>query len=1083
MSYFRKGSVQSTDPDGVIHNDNRPVFYGDWVSKFNPSTEKEAVVDKFQLKTASTTRSSNSDGNPMTVDTGISADTASNSSAGHALNLPDGIVDGQDSGSAVTVLKPTDDYIEDSIYIRAYDTVDQTDITDRDNYWLKDHDNKFITFRVCVNIYGPYQRPQPRAIANNYIGSTTSAGTSIDNNYSTNNKNLMAGRDQCFWTDTLKGQTSDEDKEATDISTDAENIDGLVKKPTPSGGPGEYKVRWSNKGNDYFQPGYYYLVWNVDTNATSDTNSDSDPASTGACNGNANDCTTTVDLGQNRVTRRNGDFLVSDWYSPFGEQSESFYAQFQPIAKSTIPEVEAGVDSESGRTKSEGNEGIIMECDENKYTNLVNYSDDIGQYPHEKLHCQKITDNIYLGAINNSAIVGTNVYANNVNDHYWPKNKDGLWETVKFQVKLYGPFKDADFDQTITDSAVGLASSTERSIALITNYTVPDKVYAAQSVYAQPIAESCVITTSPTTETGGPNWNDVGRPYPAVFTQDFGSCHGNTPYNTTIELPPGIYTSVVEIVRNDEQTWSTKYNANYSQNGSSTQYSTMRSMLIKDRFTSVWGEPKETLMVPLPLYITTRRDNSAQDTFVDQATIGDQYWVSGFSSKYVDANGKRLPWQDIFGNNIPIYGEYNGDSGYFNTDIRNQTILVELYGPYPLADGRPNENEEYCRTDKLVSRGRWSLPAEDVVGNGQDLPDPSQLTLYEKGWYVYQYSFNGGERISNIKTQCGDTHEMFRIIKDEIGLTTAASADKKAAPTRITDTVVVTGNFTADANNSIVKLSLYKSNRGREVRPGLSGLDGAPLCTVIFTVSAAGTYDTTAYVDTDGWVLDKTLGTGRCFAESGGHYYWIEEFLRSGSDPLNPAESDYIKPAGEGKSPEDIDILPPTTPQVSTDADPVTSVNQPFRDIALVEDIPEGNTKPYYLYFTAYGPYPDGQINCSDNLIYSNQSSPIEVTQNGEYYSEYITVSSNGLVYWIEHLLDEQDEVVDEGMCGLPRETTYVISTPPPSDALDPFTVAPLYPDAGYLTRQIGKIVTFGIVSILGAWQLTDKRSWLLRQR
>jgi len=53
--------------------------------------------------------------------------------------------------------------------------------------------------------------------------------------------------------------------------------------------------------------------------------------------------------------------------------------------------------------------------------------------------------------------------------------------------------------------------------------------------------------------------------------------------------------------------------------------------------------------------------------------------------------------------------------------------------------------------------------------------------------------------------------------------------------------------------------------------------------------------------------------------------------------------------------------------------------------------------------------------------------------------------------------------------------------------SFDPFGVEfsplPLYPDSGYISRQVGKIIIFGLVSMLGAWQLTDKNSWLLRRR
>jgi hypothetical protein len=327
---------------------------------------------------------------------------------------------------------------------------------------------------------------------------------------------------------------------------------------------------------------------------------------------------------------------------------------------------------------------------------------------------------------------------------------------------------------------------------------------------------------------------------------------------------------------------------------------------------------------------------------------------------------------------------------------------------------------------------------------------------------------------------------MFRIIKDEIGLVTAAYSDQPVAPTRLTDTVVVTGHFTDDDKNSIVKLSLYKSARGKEVRPGLEGLDGAPLCTIIFTVDKAGSYKTNSFIDGNGYVKEKVPGSGRCFAETAGHYYWLEEFLRPGTDPQNPTPSDYIQPPGKGPAEESVDILAPPPPKVTTDADVAADVNNPFRDLALVEDIPADDAGPYYLYFTAYGPNADGQVNCSDNLIYSSESSPMVVTENGEYYSDFITVSSNGLVYWIEHLLDKDGNVVDEGMCGIARETTYIPGTPMTPNTFEPFQTLleyPLYPDAGYFTRQVAKILAFGIVSILGAWQLTNKNSWLLRKR
>jgi hypothetical protein len=510
---------------------------------------------------------------------------------------------------------------------------------------------------------------------------------------------------------------------------------------------------------------------------------------------------------------------------------------------------------------------------------------------------------------------------------------------------------------------------------------------------------------------------------------------------------------------------------------------------------------RESLLVPIPLYIVTRRDNSAQDTFIDQVTINDQYWVAGFSGEYVGTDGKKHRWTDIWGDPIPEYGVYSGQEGYLSDGTSNSykysasgvggyyssdtpgDIHVSLYGAYPLENGRPNESPEYCVPNKLVRNGTWQLPAKDTALGGADLPYPAPLTLYEKGWYVFQYTYNGGDRITDIKTQCGDTHEMFRIIKNEIGLVTAVYADQPMAPTRITDTVQVTGSFQDSDKGSIVKLSLYK-RAGTTNNPGVGNVDGAPLCTVIFTVDAAGTYTTKDYVDDKGYILEGKQGSGRCFAETAGHYYWIEEFLHPGSNPLDPTPSDHIQPPGEGKPPEAIDILPPPTPEVTTDADPTTSVNKPFRDTALVTNIPEGNTKVYKLWFTAYGPFADGAVNCSSQLIYSNQSSPITVTKNGRYESDYITAPTNGIVYWVEHLEDEDGNMVDQGECGARRENTYVIGPDiPTTNTFEPFQVTPRYPDAGYISQQLGKVIALGFISMLGAWQLTNKNSWLLRKR
>jgi hypothetical protein len=1165
--YFTEHMTKANQPNTTVAND---FLVSDWHSKFNPMTtgdefEDEATIEKFQIKPTSQTVSPSARENAAlaTIQTGIDGDANHNGQLG-GESTKNSLYTSWDK-DAIPVLKPTDAYIEDSFSIKAYDTNSESDTVAKANdaYWLKDLNNDFITFYVCATIYGPYQQPQGSGSSATGRIPATGIGNNIQPNIPANYFGNNNSRGHCFWTD-------------HDLSSNSN--DGLVASPTYSGGsksrggPGTYTIRWDNRNDKYFQPGYYYVVWSVDSDSSGGIVGDNDAEN--YCTTTKNNCNTIVNIGENQqIQQRNGDFLESSWWSPFGEQTESFYAQFQPIAKSTIPEFtnknEADLlgtgcsiyfkdgeqfcyrnngfyidngkaiplvdpptcsatvtnncvilstsnpssDNTSNRKKSavnSGNGGIILECDENKYSNLVNYVDNPEEYPHEKLHCHNVTDQIWLGAVNDKAINHTTheVASQNNNDYFWPKNKDGQFEPVKFQVKLYGPFKYPYTRTPADENKAGLAG--DNLVTVVPKNTDGKAVETAQNIYGQPVAQSCVISTANV----GPNWDGTPAPYDAVFTQDIGSCSGGTPSNNSIELTPGFYVSVVEIVRDDIESANAafkipecKLSGSAANAKCATQIMTRpHNMIIEDRFTSAWGDLRESLLVPIPLYIITRRDNSAQDTFIDQVTINDQYWVAGFDGKYVDDKGNEQSWTDIWGQPIPAYGTYSGEEGYvmdgslpnsyrysyksdgageyYQRDIAGD-IHVRLYGAYPLESGRPNENNEYCVANKLVKRGTWQLPAEDTPLGGKDLPYPAPLTLYEKGWYVFQYTYEGGDRITNIKTQCGDTHEMFRIVKNEIGLVTAAYADSPTAPTRVTDKVQVTGSFEESDKNSIVKLSLYK-RAGLTNSPGLGNPDGAPLCTIIFTISATGVYDTKDHIDENGYTLADEKGSGRCYAETGGHYYWIEEFLRPGSNPSNPTDTDYIQPIGQGQSPEDVDILPPPVPEVTTDADPTTSVNRPFHDTATVTNIPKDNTKVYYLWFTAYGPFTDGTVDCNSQLIYSNESSPIAVTQNGRYDSEYITVPTNGIVYWVEHLQDDTGNIVDQGECGTRRENTYVVGPDSPvTSAFEPFQVTstPLYPDAGYISQQVAKVVALGIISMLGAWQLTNKNSWLLRKR
>jgi hypothetical protein len=86
------------------------------------------------------------------------------------------------------------------------------------------------------------------------------------------------------------------------------------------------------------------------------------------------------------------------------------------------------------------------------------------------------------------------------------------------------------------------------------------------------------------------------------------------------------------------------------------------------------------------------------------------------------------------------------------------------------------------------------------------------------------------------------------------------------------------------------------------------------------------------------------------------------------------------------------------------------------------------------------------------------------------------------VVWWIEHLVDGDGKPVADGHCGAKNEITRVTEpTTPNTPGFEFFS--PFMPDAGFITRQIAKIVLLGSVVCLGAWQLTSKNSWLFKHR
>ena len=152
-----------------------------------------------------------------------------------------------------------------------------------------------------------------------------------------------------------------------------------------------------------------------------------------------------------------------------------------------------------------------------------------------------------------------------------------------------------------------------------------------------------------------------------------------------------------------------------------------------------------------------------------------------------------------------------------------------------------------------------------------------------------------------------------------------------------------------------------------------------------------------------------------------GYYVLVTKFV--GDDRVQPYQS----------SPADVlerFFVPPTNTKVPvtviTQATPEAFVGQPFEDTALVQgsNIPDGA----YLVFRAYGPHEaDAEPVCEVPFFTSKE---VVVTQAGIYRSGITSVDAAGNVYWIETLYDADGEILAEGDCGAPGETTVVLDQP-----------------------------------------------------
>ncbi|WP_157517864.1 hypothetical protein [Microbacterium resistens] len=186
-------------------------------------------------------------------------------------------------------------------------------------------------------------------------------------------------------------------------------------------------------------------------------------------------------------------------------------------------------------------------------------------------------------------------------------------------------------------------------------------------------------------------------------------------------------------------------------------------------------------------------------------------------------------------------------------------------------------------------------------------------------------------------------------------------------------------------------------------------LAGAPVLIELTTPARNGVYQL-GYTD-----ADKIVPT------EPGYYVLVTTF--AGDDRVQPYAS----------SPADVlerFYLPPTGSQapvtVITQATPEAFVGQPFEDTALVQGttIPDGAN----LVFRAYGPHPVEVGAVCEAPFFTSEEIP--VTQAAVYRSGTTIADAAGNVFWVETLYGADGEIIAEGQCGAPGETTVIHEQP-----------------------------------------------------
>ena len=334
-----------------------------------------------------------------------------------------------------------------------------------------------------------------------------------------------------------------------------------------------------------------------------------------------------------------------------------------------------------------------------------------------------------------------------------------------------------------------------------------------------------------------------------------------------------------------------------------------------------------------------------------------------------------------------------------------------LYGPFsqqPAVSDVPPEGVPVVGTEKIT-----------LTGTGE-YASPGSLTAPSTGFYTWVWRIDAADQPELMARMLPDGYRFT----DQFGLI----AESHLVPMGL---------------DAVSQASTAETGLGGEISDQLavSLVDGAWLTEA--GVPIAARFEGTAYfVPGDEPVVEsdtvpasaEVIGTAEIVARATGiypasasvtapnrvgHVTWVWRL-----DPAS-ASAAYFEPWTDrfGMPAETTRISPPT---VATVAMPAAVVGDEVHDSAMVAGFLPA--QPSTLVFRAYRQSATSDVAvCDDStLAFDSSNRPVTVTSAGTYESPSTRFTEHGTYYWVESLYSSEGDLIHEGECGLPEESTIV---------------------------------------------------------